>query len=186
MVSQPTEEHSPLLVLITGPMAAGKSTVTQGLAETFDRSIHLRGDVFRRMVISGREEMSAAPSAEAMRQLLLRYRAARDTACLYHQAGFNVFYQDTIVGIILEDVLDMYKDLPLHLVVLCPSEEVIGRRERSRSKTGYGNISIRSLYTALMETPRIGLWIDNSEQSVSGTVEHILDTLDAARIRWSS
>ena len=43
--------------LITGVMASGKSTVAQRLAERLPRAVHLRGDVFRRMIVSGREEM---------------------------------------------------------------------------------------------------------------------------------
>lgn len=55
-------------------MAAGKSTTAEALALKLDKCVHLRGDVFRRMIASGREEMSAAPSEEAVRQLHLRYR----------------------------------------------------------------------------------------------------------------
>ena len=112
-VTHPSDVHPPLIVLTTGPMAAGKSTVAQELAERIDMSVHLRGDVFRRMIVSGRVEMTATPSAEAMRQLSLRYRAARDTAALFHAAGFNVIYQDTIVGPVLDEVLALYEDLPL-------------------------------------------------------------------------
>ena len=53
-------------------MAAGKSTTAEALALKLDKCVHLRGDVFRRMISSGREEMSAAPSEEAVRQLYLR------------------------------------------------------------------------------------------------------------------
>ncbi len=180
---QPAEPHSPLMVLITGPMAAGKSTVAQQLAERIDMSVHLRGDAFRRMVVSGRAEMTETPSAEAMRQLLLRYRAARDAASLYFEAGFSVIYQDTIVGPVLDDVLIMFEHLPLRLIVLCPDQETIARRERSRSKAGYSNVSIPSLYAAFMDTPRVGLWIDNSDQRVAETVDQILGNLELALVR---
>lgn len=57
------------IVLITGAMASGKSTVAQALAERLPRSVHLRGDVFRRMIVNGRAEMTFELSAEARRQL---------------------------------------------------------------------------------------------------------------------
>ena len=58
------------IVLVTGIQAVGKSTIAQALAERLERSVHVRGDTFRRMVVNGREEMgSAAPSPEAVRQL---------------------------------------------------------------------------------------------------------------------
>ena len=44
------------VVLITGVMAAGTSTVAQVLAERLPRAAHVRGDVFRRMPVSGRAE----------------------------------------------------------------------------------------------------------------------------------
>ena len=41
------------IFLITGLMASGKSTVAQVLAERLPRSVHLRGDAFRRMIVNG-------------------------------------------------------------------------------------------------------------------------------------
>lgn len=61
------------VTLITGAMAAGKSTVAQALAERLSRSVHVRGDAFRRMIVAGRVEMTADPSPEAIAQLQLRY-----------------------------------------------------------------------------------------------------------------
>lgn len=43
------------MILITGIMASGKSTVAQLLAERLDRSVHLRGDMFRKMIVNDRE-----------------------------------------------------------------------------------------------------------------------------------
>ena len=62
------------IILITGIQAAGKSTIAQILAERLPRSVHVRGDLFRRMVINGRADMTPDPSAEAVRQLRLRHR----------------------------------------------------------------------------------------------------------------
>ena len=60
---------SAAVIVVTGAMAAGKSTVAQGLAEHFPRAAHVRGDVFRRMVVSGRHELTPrhklAPSGPA-------------------------------------------------------------------------------------------------------------------------
>jgi predicted kinase len=80
----------PRIWVITGLMAAGKSTVAQALAELLTPSVHLRGDVFRKMIVNGRAEMSPTPSTEALEQLSLRYRLACDAAASYAQAGFTV------------------------------------------------------------------------------------------------
>jgi chloramphenicol 3-O-phosphotransferase len=177
-------DHSarPPILLITGAMAAGKSTIAQALAERTDHSVHLRGDVFRRMIVNGRVEMSARPSEEALRQLLLRYRAAAETAKLYCEAGFNVVYQDVVIGPIIEDVVAMYRGFPLYVVVLCPSANVIAQRENARAKTGYGNVTVAELQKGLEETPRIGRWIDTSDQSVEETIEVLLNGLGEAKI----
>jgi cytidylate kinase len=66
---------SPRLFLITGAMAAGKSTVAESLAQRLDSSVHLRGDVFRKMIVNGAAAMGPELSPEASRQLALRHRS---------------------------------------------------------------------------------------------------------------
>ncbi|WP_309247385.1 AAA family ATPase [Bacillus halotolerans] len=75
--------------LITGVMAAGKSTVAQLLSERLDKSVHVRGDVFRKMIVNGEMQMSDTPSAEALEQLRLRYRLAANVSDMYAEAGFH-------------------------------------------------------------------------------------------------
>jgi hypothetical protein len=77
-------------VLIRGVQAAGKSTVAQLLAERLPRSVHVEGDVFRRMVVNGRVDMTPDLPAEAIRQLRLRYQFMASTCDTYVRAGFTV------------------------------------------------------------------------------------------------
>jgi chloramphenicol 3-O-phosphotransferase len=177
-----TDNLSASVVLVTGAMAAGKSSVAQRLAERMDPSVHLRGDVFRRMIVNGRKDVGSEPDAEAMRQLLLRYRSASETARIYNNAGFNVIYQDVVVGPVINEVVPMYKDLPFYVVVLCPNVETIVRREKERSKTGYGSVTVEQLQTALASTPRIGLWVDSSDQTIAETTAVILEKFDQAKV----
>ena len=86
------------IYMITGVMASGKSTVAELLASKLEKSVHLRGDVFRRMIAAGREEMSEEPTQEAIRQLYLRYRLAADAAKTYYDSGFSVVLQDNYYG----------------------------------------------------------------------------------------
>ncbi len=60
--------------------------------------MHLRGDVFRKMIVSGRVDISTQPSDEAVRQLHLRYRLAADAAKAYYDNGFSVVLQDNYYG----------------------------------------------------------------------------------------
>lgn len=48
---------APKRFVVTGIMAAGKSTVAQTLAARFERSAHVRGDSFRKAAVNGYEAM---------------------------------------------------------------------------------------------------------------------------------
>lgn len=174
-------EHS--IIIVTGVMAAGKSTVAEALAHRFARGVHLRGDTFRRFVVSGREEMTADASPEALRQLNLRYELAAMVARKYWQAGFTVVVQDNYLGRSLGDFAAMLADCPLHCVVLCPSAAVVAQREAQRGKKGYIGFDVAGLYQMFIEeTPRLGLWLDTSELTVEQTVDAILNNAQDARL----
>ncbi len=126
--------------------------------------------------------MSSDPTTEAMKQLLLRYRAAAETARLYSSAGFSVVYQDVVIGPVLSDVVAMFEGFPLHVVVLCPTPDSIARREAARAKSGYAAVTIDQLQSTLEETPRIGLWIDSSAQTVEETAREISDNFERGRV----
>ncbi len=166
-----------MIVLITGAMAAGKSTVAQGVAERLPCSVHLRGDVFRRMIVNGRIEMSDAGDPGALNQLRLRYSLAAEAALRYADAGFDVVYQDTVIGAVLAEVAALYVTHPLHIVVLCPRAEVVAQREDARGKVGYTGFSVASLQSVMDATPKLGYWLDNSDQSVAETVEAVIASL---------
>jgi chloramphenicol 3-O-phosphotransferase len=171
------------VVVITGVMAAGKSTVAQRLAERLPRAAHVRGDVFRRMIVSGRSEFVPAESAEAGAQLKLRYQISASVADAYAKAGFTAIVQDVILGADLTEYLDMVTTRPRLLVVLAPSPETVERREAGRAKKGYGEWTVEALDASLRtETPRLGLWIDTSAQTPDETVTQILAGLSTARL----
>ncbi|MGW4249474.1 AAA family ATPase [Nocardia sp. NPDC004722] len=171
----PIADAPPAVYLITGIQAAGKSTVAQALAERFPRSAHVRGDVFRRFVVSGREDMSPAPSPEALAQLRLRHRQAAVAADAYVAEGLTAVVQDVVLGEMLPYLIDQIRTDPLYVVVLAPSPAVVARREAARAKTAYGIFTVADLDTGLRETtPRLGLWLDTSDLTVDETVDEIL------------
>lgn len=175
---------TPSILLITGIMACGKSTIAQRVAEKLPKSVHLRGDVFRRMIVNDRAEMEKDFTAAAFEQLRLRYRLAATSADIYCQAGFTVIYQDVIIGAVLQEVVDMLKKWPLHVVVLCPSPDIVAQREADREKTGYTTWTPQDLDHALRkDTPKIGQWLDTSALSVNETIEAIFAQADQSLIR---
>ena len=174
MTEWPSERRA--VFLITGISAAGKSTVAQLLAERFPRSVHVRGDAFRRMVVAGRADMTPDPSYEAQAQLQLRYRQAAMVSDASFEAGFIVVVQDVALGRGLADYVTLIRSRPLLVVVLAPRPEVVAEREAARVKDAYGGRwAVEQLDAGLRrETPRIGLWLDTSEQTPAETVEEIL------------
>jgi len=176
----------PEIFLITGISAAGKSTTAQALAERFDYAVHVKGDVFRRMVVRGQmHPRDDSPPPEAMKQLELRYRLGAHTANAFFDAGFNVVVQDIIMGPILADYVSWITVRPLHVVVLCPRVDVVERREELRPKTAYqpdGPTPTDLDTYHRKNTPHIGLWLDTSDQTPEETVDEILRRKDEALV----
>lgn len=173
----------PQIILITGNMAAGKSSVAQALAERLPRSVHVRGDIFRRMIVNGRAEMGFELSTEAEQQLRLRYELAGEAARRYADAGFTVVYQDIIIGPTLGEVQHWFANYRLAVVVLCPRADVLAARDAARSKTGYAERAAVEAFERVLreQTPRLGYWLDNAALSIDETVERVLEQLAAQR-----
>src|SRR5436305_1512866 len=116
-------------------MAAGKTTVARLLASRFPRGVHLEGDVFRRSIVSGREEVTPDLRPEAMEQLRLRYSLAAAAADTYAEAGFTVALEDVVAGPLLSDYRTTIRTRPCHVVVLLPSAAALaGRGEGCEAK----------------------------------------------------
>lgn len=164
------------IVLITGIQAAGKSTVAQLLAERLPNSVHVRGDLFRRMVVNGRADMTPDPSEEAVRQLRLRHRLTATVSDDYFREGFTVIAQDVILGEHLAELVQLIQRRPLLVVVLAPQVEAVAARDAARSKDAYSDWTIRLLDQGLRnDTPRLGLWLDTSDQTPAETVDEIIN-----------
>jgi chloramphenicol 3-O-phosphotransferase len=170
--------------LVTGVMAAGKSTVARLLAERFDRCADVEGDAFRNMLVRGRAEMGLVLTDDAVAELQLRYRLGAVAADAFAAAGYDVVVQDIVIGSELQLYVDRIRSRPLHVVVLAPRVSAIEEREAARAKTGYGpSITPAELDAALRDqTPRIGLWLDTSEQTADQTVDEILRRRDEALV----
>ena len=72
--------------------------------------------------------MSATPSAEAVRQLYLRYKLTADAARSYFDNGFSVVIQDNYYGDELNRMINYLHKYPVEVVVLCPDVETIKRK----------------------------------------------------------
>jgi dephospho-CoA kinase len=179
------ERYEPAVgFVITGVMAAGKSTVADLLARRFSRGVHVRGDVFRKMIVSGRDPIAPTLGDEALRQLDLRHRLAVSAANDYWHDDFTVVLQDIYAGAALTNVVERLEISPLYVVVLNPRAHVVAQREALREKSGYGDWNVDEFWTSFVdETPRIGLWLDTSDLSAEETVDEIISRRHDARFR---
>jgi hypothetical protein len=69
----------------------------------------------------------------------------------------------------------MIRSRPCHVIVLMPSLEAIAAREAGRQQKGYTAWAVEELYEGFAAaTPRVGLWLDTSDQTAEETVGEIL------------
>ena len=171
------------VIVITGAMATGKSTVADLLAIRLPKSVHIHGDMFRRMVVSGRADMTPNPSPDAIAQLNLRYDLAAMAADRCAEEGFDAIVQDLILGKDLADFVKRIASPERYLVVLSPHVSALEWREEMRKKAAHLRLSAAALDEVLRrETAQIGYWLDCSAQTTDETVEDILANLQRAAV----
>jgi chloramphenicol 3-O-phosphotransferase len=171
------------VIVITGAMAAGKSIVADLLAIRLPKSVHIHGDMFRRMVVSGRAEMTPNPSPEAIAQLNLRYDLAAMAADHCAEDGFDAIVQEVILAKDLADFVKRIASPERYLVVLSSSLSASEWREEERTRAGYLHLSAAALDEVIRrETMQIGYWLDCSAQTPEETVDDILNNLQRAAV----
>ena len=91
---------------------------------------------------------------------------------MYFSAGFTVAVEDVVAGDLLEDWPTLVKSRPLNVVVLLPSISTVVARDQARATSGYRDWPVERLYHVFShETPRVGLWLDTSDDTPDETVD---------------
>jgi hypothetical protein len=172
--------------LVTGAQASGKSTVSDLLAQRFERGAHVRGGQFYRWAVRGWVQVGSPDELEVRRLLELRYRLSSIVANEYAAAGFTTVVQDNIYGLDVEHWLDRVSGSPKHLVVLRPTVAVLAAREAERARNR-GKVAYRDGFTPAINDEHVaatrrdlGLWLDTTELSPVETVDEILERADEA------
>jgi hypothetical protein len=162
------------LFVVSGMQGAGKTTVAGLLARRFARGAHVSADTLHKMIASGLVWKSQrGPEGEADAQLRLRLHNMCLLGTSFLQAGFTAVLDDIIIGERVEHLRGELAGRAFIFVMLTPNLDAVRRREAGRGTAlheqwGWMDEEIRS------GTPRIGLWIDSSDQTAEETVDEIM------------
>lgn len=166
---------TPRVVLIIGVPGAGKSTVARALAEHFERSACIEGDLIQHeLTVNGLVPPGGEPVDEQGRQLALRWRNCADLADNFADEGFTVVVEHAAST---PDFVELFRDRlrtrPLSLIVLAPRHEVTLERDAGRHK------QVAQHFTWMDAQMRQtlagwGWWLDSSDLSVEQTVAAVL------------
>jgi len=139
----------PAMIVITGAMAAGKSTIAGLLARRFARGVHIEADVLHGLIVAGRVGvcMPGTPQGEAARQPRLRLRRMCLPGRSFHEAGFAVVLDDLTLGDRWEQLREELLGIPFALNVLAPGVDVLVQRGTGRSKPSQGTPGRGTLMT---------------------------------------
>lgn len=162
------------IILVTGPPASGKTTVTKLLAKSFPKTALIDVDQLRSMIKKGKK-VPWGKTAESQKQLRIVTKIACYAAQQFAQNGFRVFIDDVALKEELEEYSGRLKPFGFQAFVLLPGQKTVAQRDRKRSKVLFMGKRTIELYQKFAKKRNNPAWkiIDSTHQTPKQTVQEI-------------
>jgi predicted kinase len=174
------------IVLITGSAGVGKSTIGHRVAENFPKSIHIRVDNLREMMVKGIVPPKTDWSEEEIQEGLQQFQWARSTAIymakLYANQGVDVVIDDVFTPNFVEQYAALFEIPGVQRVLLYPKASVAIERVKHRGGSWDHILTyfVSLTYDLMEPMPKDGwLVLDSSEWTIEQTVHEVLSHIGA-------
>jgi len=172
----------PKLLIITGPPGAGKSTVARLVADRFEPSALVQGDVFFGFVARGYIDPWLAESHE--QNTVVTEATARATS-VYARGGFTTIF-DGMVGPWFLPTFLQYADLDaVHYAVLMPTVETCVERVLDRTEHGFRDEAVtRQMHASFADGDVDPRSVIDAESDAASVAEQVLRRFESGVLAY--
>ena len=159
------------IYLITGPAGVGKSTISQKIAESLDKSILLEGDNIYHLVVGG----YVAPWKKGNH---LEFYWENIFSIMQNSIdnGYDIAFNYIITKQQLENIKNRFPHTEIKFICLLADEQTLINRDKLRDKNKQMGMRVLSLLKELKEQNFNQKYIlDTSNLSINQTCSHIIN-----------
>lgn len=164
-----------MLIILSGPPGAGKSTIADLLSKKFPKSAQFSTDTIRHF-IKGGYIAPWEPGAETAKQLILADDISKEIVKKYISTG----YVTILDGIFFDEDIKEYKKIfdTVKGFILLPSLEVLKERDNNRPEFRRVPHRIEPSYEKFVsEQHNLFTVLDTSDQKPQETANHIFSLI---------